>query len=61
MTGHNPANLMSAAADAVRAFNSRTRPAQLPDGCVIAPDAYTIIGSTGELAHGMPQALSQLA
>jgi hypothetical protein len=60
MTRHDPVHLMSAAADTIRAFNSQSRPARLPDGCVVAPDAYSIIGSAGELAHGMPQALSQL-
>lgn len=57
----SPVDLMSSAASTVGVFNHRMRPAQLLDGCLAPPDAYSIIGFAGELAHNMPQALSQIS
>ena len=37
--------LVAAAADSLRTFTHQTRIAQLPDGCMTAPDAYSILGS----------------
>jgi hypothetical protein len=53
--------LVAAAADSLRTFTHQTRIAQLPDGCMTAPDAYSILGSAAELASSLPQALTQLS
>jgi len=61
MTDREPSQLVSEAADNLRIFNHQTRTEQLTDRCIIAPDAYTILGSATELAYSLPQALSQLS
>jgi hypothetical protein len=60
MNETKPDQLVAAAADSLRTFTHQTRTGQLPNGCMTAPDAYTILGSAAELAYSLPQALTQV-
>ena len=58
MNDGDPNQLVAEAADSLRTFNHQTRVEQLPDGCMTAPDAYSILGAAAELAYSLPQALT---
>jgi hypothetical protein len=55
------AERVTVAANSIRELTYESRAAQLPDGCLAAPDVYGIVGAAAELASGLPQALTQLA
>jgi hypothetical protein len=44
MNEGDPNQFVAEAADSLRTFNHQTRVEQLPDGCMTAPDAYSILG-----------------